>query len=134
MLGYENVNVNPKGRLTGDCSTRALVGVMGIGYEEAIKRQCYWATKTCYGLTDKQVMEKVLAEEGWVKMKQPRKADGSKYTVGELDKLISLEVRRRGVLVTVANHHTCIVGNVVQDTWDCRYKSVGNYYINTRSR
>ncbi len=29
MLHYKNLNVNPKGRKTGDCSTRALVGCCG---------------------------------------------------------------------------------------------------------
>lgn len=102
---------------------------MGISYDEALKRQCYWAIKTCYGITDKQIMERILKEEGWIKMKQPRRSDGSKYTVGELDEIITPRVRGRGVLVTVANHHTCIIDDHVQDTWDCRNKCVGNYYI-----
>lgn len=129
MLLYREKNVNPKKRKTGDCSTRALVGTLGISYEEALKLQMKWSLKTYYDPTSKQVMEKVLQEFGYVKMKQPRKADGKKYTVAELDEIIPADIRNKGVLVTVAGHHTCIIGMCVQDIWDCRCKSVGNYYI-----
>lgn len=129
MLAFSEVNVNPKGHKTGDCSTRALVGTLGISYEEAINLQAKWAIKKCYGLTAKQTMELVLKEFGYVKMKQPRHSDGSKYMVGELDEIIPWVQREHGVLVTVANHHTCIIGDCIQDTWDCRFKRVGNYYI-----
>lgn len=129
MLAYREKNVNPKGRKTGDCSTRALVGTLGISYEEALNLQMKWSLKTYYDPTSKQVMEKVLNEFGYVKIKQPRKPSGKKYTVGELDELLSAKTRNNGVLVTVANHHTCIIGMCVQDIWDCRDMCVGNYYI-----
>ena len=129
MLSYLELNVNPKGRRTGDCAVRALVGTLGIGYDEAIDRCAYWAKKKCYGITDKQTMELVLKDFGYVKMKQPRKADGTKYLVGELDQILTPVQMEEGVLVTIANHHTCITCGVVQDIWDCRYKSVCNYYV-----
>lgn len=129
MLKYLEHNVNPKGRKTGDCSTRALVGTLGIDYNEALRLQFEESAKSYYDPTSKQVIEKVLSQFGYIKMKQPRKKDNTKYTVGEMDKLLSNEQMKRGVLVTVANHHTCIVNGAVQDIWDCRYKTVGNYYI-----
>ena len=129
MLKFVEKNVNPKNRRTGDCSTRALVSTLNISYEDALKLQIKYALKTFYDPTSKQVMEKVLNEFGYVKMKQPRKYDGKKYKVKELDEIISKEVRNRGVLVTVANHHTCIVGDNIIDIWNCGNKSVGNYYV-----
>ena len=129
MIKYIEKNVNPKGRKTGDCSTRALVGTLRIEYDEALKLQTEVALKTYYDPTSKQVMEKVLAKFGYVKMPQPRKSNGTKYTVGELDWLLTGKQMHDGVLVTVANHHTCITGGYVQDIWDCRYKTVGNYYV-----
>lgn len=129
MLEYREKNVNPKNRKTGDCSTRALVSVLGISYEEALKLQVEWSLKTYYDPTSKQVMEKVLQQFGYVKMKQPRKYDNTKYKVKELDKVLTKKQLQEGVLVTVANHHTCIVEGMVQDIWDCRDMSVGNYYV-----
>lgn len=129
MLEYFENNVNPKRRKTGDCSTRALVGCLGIGYEEALRLQLKWSLKTYYDPTSKQAMEKVLQEFGYVKMKQPRKSDNTKYKVKELDELLTDKQMEEGVLVTVANHHTCIVGGVIQDIWNCGDMSVGNYYV-----
>ena len=132
MIKYKEHNVNPKNRKTGDCSTRALVGTLGIGYDEALKLQMKWSLKKYYDPSSKQTVEQVLKEFGYVKMKQPRKWDGKKYTVGEMDQILTKKQMQEGVLVTVANHHTCITGGVVQDIWDCREKSVGNYYVKAR--
>lgn len=129
MIGYVEKNVNPKGRNTGDCSTRALVGTLGISYDEALKLQTEIALKTYYDPTSKQVMEKVLERFGYVKMKQPRKRDGKKYIVSEMDEILTKREMTEGVLVTVANHHTCITNGHIQDTWNCGCKSVGNYYV-----
>ena len=129
MIKYIEKNVNPKGRKTGDCSTRALVGTLGIAYDEALKLQTEISLKTYYDPTSKQVMEKVLAKFGYVKKAQPRKYDNTKYTIAEMDEILTKKEMEEGVLVTVANHHTCITGGYVQDIWDCRYKTVGNYYV-----
>lgn len=134
MIEYYNKNVNPKGRKTGDCSTRALVGVLGLPYDETLKLQMEEALKSYYDITSKQVVEKVLEQFGYVKMKQPRKPDGKKYTVKEMDKLLTKKQMQEGVLVTVANHHTCITGGVLQDSWDCGGKTVGNYYVKKEVR
>ena len=45
MIKYVKNNVNPKGRRTGDCAVRALVGTLGISYEEAIDKCAYYAKK-----------------------------------------------------------------------------------------
>lgn len=129
MLSYVYLNVNPKGRKTGDCSTRALVSVTGLSYDEALKSQMEESLKYYYDPTSKQTIERVLKKLGWSKMPQPRKADNTKYTVKELDKLVSKEMRSKGVLVTIANHHTAVVGDNVIDIWDCRNKTINNYYI-----
>ena len=130
MLEFERINVNPKKRKTGDCSTRALVGALNIEYEEALELQCEVAKETCYGITDKEVIEGVCKKFGYIKMKQPRKWNNKKYMVKELDEILTPEQLQDGVLVTIANHHTCIKNGVIQDIWNCGNKAVGNYYIN----
>ena len=131
-MEFEKTNVNPKGRKTGDCSTRAIAGTLGISWEEALKLQMEEALKCYYDPTSKQVVERVLMKFGYIKMKQPRKYDGKKYTVGEMNELLTEKEMKEGVLITVANHHTCIKDGKVKDTWDCRRKSVGNYYISVK--
>ncbi len=129
MLMFVRKNVNPKGRKTGDCSTRALVGTLDISYAEALNLQAEVAIKTCYGITDKQVIEGVLKKFGYIKMPQPRKRDGTKYNVNELDAILTRKQLQEGVLITIAHHHTCIKNGVLQDTWDCGFKKVSNYYV-----
>lgn len=129
MIEYNNYNCNPKGRKTGDCSTRAIATTLNISWEEALKEQVKWSLKTYYDTTSKQVVEKVLEEWGWIKMKQPRKWNGKKYEVREMDEILTPKQLEEGVLVTIANHHTCIKDGKIQDIWNCGYKSVGNYYV-----
>lgn len=129
MIDYIEKNVNPKGRKTGDCSTRALVGTLGISYDDALKLQTEISLKTYYDPTSKQVMEKVLARYGYVKMPQPHRWDNTKYTVAEMDEVLTKKQMEDGVLVTIANHHTCIKNGHIQDIWDCSDKTVGNYYV-----
>ena len=45
MLHYKNLNVNPKGRKTGDCSTRALVGCLGLKYDDVLDLQLKFVKK-----------------------------------------------------------------------------------------
>lgn len=134
MISFQKVNVNPKGRKTGDCSTRAIANLLDISWEEALKLQMEEALKCYYDPTSKQVVERVLKRFGWVKMPQPRWYDAitgtnKKRMVYFMDEVLTQKQMDEGVLVTVANHHTCIKNGVVQDIWDCRKKSVGNYYI-----
>jgi hypothetical protein len=129
MLSYKNVNVNPKNRKTGDCAVRAICNVLDIPYGDAIDLCAKYAKETCYGITGKQVVELVLKDFGYVKMKQPKKPDGKKYQVREMDAILTAKQMEQGVLVTVANHHTCIKHGCIEDIWNRGGKSVGNYYI-----
>lgn len=129
MIKFFKYNVNPKQRRTGDCCVRAIVGTLGISYEEAVDKCAYYAKKNYYGITDKQTVEAVLKEYGYIKMKQPRKKNGKKYLVKEMDKILTKQQMQEGVLITIANHHTCITEGYLQDAWDCGNYTVGNYYV-----
>ena len=129
MIKYAFINKNPKGHKTGDCTTRALAGTLGIDWREALTAQYNVALKYCYDTTDKRVMERVLKSYGYEKMKQPRKSDNTKYLVKEMDKILTKQQMKEGVFVRVANHDTCIKDGIIQDIWDCGEKSVGNYWV-----
>lgn len=129
MLAYLNKNVNPKNRKTGDCSTRALVGLLDIPYDKALELQFKAALDTYYDITSHQIMERVLKQFGYVKMKQPRYEDGCKYEVREMDKVLTPKQLKQGTIVTVAHHYVAIKDNYYQDIWDSGRKCVGNYYV-----
>lgn len=117
-------NENPRGRRTGDCVIRAIGRASGDGWDKTfdglvevgrrIKSELAW--KDCY--------EKYLAEQGWIKGKQPRKEDGTKYTVAEWCR----KHRRGCMVVSVSNHLTCIIDGKCNDIWNCTGKTVLNYW------
>ena len=128
MVEFAQINKNPKGRKTGDCSTRALCNVLQISYEEALKLQYEMALKCYYDMTSKEVLERILKEKGYVKHKQPRKFNGLKYKVNEIDELVSTEEMENGVIIIIAHHWTICRDYIVEDLWDCRFKTINNYW------
>jgi len=128
MLKFKQENVNPKGRKTGDCSTRAVAKCLGISWDDALKLQCQVSLKTKYDPTSHQVVERILADHGWVKQKQPRKWNGRKYTVREMDEVVSDFHRSNRCICTVAHHYVVIEDNTYVDTWNSGGKTVGNYF------
>lgn len=132
MLEFVNVNVNPKRRKTGDCSTRALANILNISYAQALQEQCDAAIKNCYGITNKETIDYVMKKYGWEKQKQPRKLNGKKYQVNEMDEVLSTEEMETGALVLIANHWTIVRDYMIEDIWDCGRKSVGNYWIKVK--
>ena len=122
---YFNHNANPKKKKTGDCVIRALATFTGKDYEEVYRALFEISLKTGYILNDKRVYEKYAEQIGLVKHKQPRKLDGTKYLVGELPQI----AYGQRAIVSLANHLTCIDENGrVIDIWDCRRKTIGNYW------
>lgn len=127
MLKFREVNLNPKGKKTCDCTIRAIAGASGVDYYKVYEDLYKISIKTGYMVNEKRCEEKLLAQYGFEKMKQPKKYDGSKYEIGELDQLVDCEKEK--IVVSCAHHLTCIKDGEVQDLWDCRYKTIGNYYI-----
>lgn len=132
MLDFELKNVNPKNKKTGDCSIRALANILDISWYDALTLLYNSAMKTGFEPADRRTMEKILNEFGYEKIAQPRKFDNTKYLIGELDRILSDEDMENGVVVNCANHYTVVRKGQVEDTWDCRRKSAGNYYAKRR--
>lgn len=120
-------NINPKKRKTADCVIRAIAKASGKDYWQVAEDLFKMQKQTGYMLNEKRCYDKLLEQYGFVKMPQPKKANNTKYLVGEIDKLFSKQPT--SVVVSMANHLTCYVGGSIIDIWDCRGKSIGNYWI-----
>lgn len=134
MLKFKKINMNPKGRKTGDCSTRAISYALGISWEEALDLQVAEAKKCFYDVTSHQVMERVLAKFGYVKHSQPRTKNNLKYPIYALDKCIAKADRDKKIVCNVAHHYVVIDGDSYVDTWDSGCKCCGNYYVKENER
>ena len=125
MLLYKEENLNFKNKKTTDCVIRAISKAEGKDYKEVAQGLFDCFIKTGYAMNDKKCYEKYLEQLGWQKKKQPRKRDNTKYLVGEAN-LIGFD---RIMILSCAHHLTCKVGNAIVDIWDCRRKTIGNYWI-----
>lgn len=121
---FQKTNINPKGWKTGDCVVRAIASANNTSWEVTYQQLCEIGLKKCRMPNDKQTYEALLKQYGWIKQKMPRHGDGTRYTVEEL-----VDTIRDKMVISVAHHLTYSDGVSLIDTWDCRYKSVGNYWI-----
>ena len=124
---YHFVNVNPKGRRTGDCVVRAISQFLGWTWERTYRELAEWGIEHATMLDCPEAYEKFLLSKGWEKERQPRNADGTKITVAEFCKKIA----EPGTvyIVAMANHLTYIGPDCrINDIWDCGGKCVGNYW------
>ena len=83
--------------------------------------------ETGYEMSCDKAMEKYLASKGWIKHKQPRKADNTKYTGKEFCKLLADKNKR--YICNIGGHHmVAIVNGKVNDIWDSTGGCIGNYW------
>lgn len=128
MVGFVKKNVNPKGKKTGDCVVRALSLALGKPYETIYRELFELSLETGYIVNDKRLEEKYLARQGFCKHKQPKKPNGTKYKIAEIDSLC----REAVIVVSCAHHLTAVMDGEVVDTWDCRAKCISNYYTKSK--
>ena len=123
-----NENMNPKGRKTSDCVIRALSKATGYSWDETLDKLIVICHKVKDMPNCKRVYEKFLEQEGWVKQKMPKRSDNTRFTVKEfIDEQVG--PFKLKVVISVANHLTYAENYDLIDTWDCSYKSVGNFWI-----
>lgn len=130
-MEFKKLNVNPKGIKACDCVVRALCYAMDKEWDEVYRDLCVLGCKMKRMPNEKQVYERYLEQQGWVKHKQPKNICNTKYTVKEfLDEYMPTGAI---FIISVANHLTCARYNGMKqytlvDTWDCSSKCVGNYW------
>lgn len=119
-------NANPKGRFTGDCVVRALCTAMEKPYEEVYRELLESALKTGYSIASKENYDKYLQSKGWVKHKQPRKEDNTKYTGKEFCERARCY---ENYIAKIGGHHiVAIIGGKVWDIWNSTGGCIGNYW------
>jgi hypothetical protein len=117
-------NANPKNRITGDCIYRALCTAMNIPYNQVVMHLAELQCKT--GYADEKLYGRYLELNGWIKHKQPRKADGTKYTGKEFcERARTYE----NYIAHIGGHHiVAIVDGKVNDIWNSTGGCIGNYW------
>lgn len=119
-------NENPKNRITGDCTFRAIARATGKSWAEVVREMAELSIKTGWAINDKKGIAKYMESIGWVKMAQPRKADNTKYTGADFCRIN----KHITCVASIGGHHlTAIVDGKINDIWNCSGKCIGNYWI-----
>ena len=125
------VNANPHKRFTTDCVIRALSTGLGMGYNDVVMELAELQCKTGFDPSENTAMNRYLTSKGWVKMKQPRKDDNTKYTGEEFCRWLSVNYPNGeygNVVCNIGGHHTAaIVPTRHGDGINCRYKVVDTW-------
>lgn len=125
-MKFKKFNANPKEwKLEGDCAVRAICTAEGLDWLEVYDALYEIGRKKCRMQNSKQTYENLLDNLGWIKLPMPRHRDNTRYTVEELID----EYTDKTLIISVAHHLTCSKNGVLIDTWNCKHKSVGNYWI-----
>lgn len=126
-MEFIQFNPNPKNKKTGDCMVRALSKALEKSWEECYTELFHNTLKTGYSVSDKKNLKSYLKKLGYEMEKMPRKRDNKRYTVEEFANYLAKE--NETYIISVANHITVIKNKILYDIWNCKNKSVGNYWI-----
>lgn len=124
---FHYYNANPKNRITGDCTFRAICTALEQSWEQTVMEMAELSCKTGYAINDSKGIERYLKEKGWVKHSQPRKSDNTKYTGKEFCSKIADKNTR--YVCNIGGHHiVAVVDGKVNDHWDSTDGCIGNYW------
>ena len=135
-------NANPKGKMTEDCAVRAITTVLKQPYEQTLRELAEITIKTGYMLNGNKGIDAYMKSKGWIKCKQPKKPDGTKYTGQEFCRTLmhpiyseELDVCKEGfeinnILANIGGHHiVAIMGGQIWDTWNSANGSIGIVWV-----
>lgn len=142
---FRYFNANPKGRITADCSIRAISKATGLDYNDVViglaKVQC----ETGYEPTMGKGLEIYMESIGWEKHPQPKKSSGKKYTGEEFCKFLNKcgWWNCDGIVANIGGHHMVAIMPTdtndpqenwkVFDIWDSTDGCIGNYWTKKAS-
>lgn len=135
-------NANPKGRITGDCVIRAICTALKQPYEQTIIEMARMTVDTGWMLDEKKGIDKYLQSKGWIKCKQPKKLDGTKYTGKEFCQtlahplyseqlhLTNRRFERNNLIANIGSHHiVAIMNGRICDIWNSENGSIGTVWV-----
>lgn len=139
---FHYYNANPKNRITGDCRIRAIATACEVPYNQVVMDLAKIQCETGYDQCCNQGLDILLKQYGWVKQRQPRKSDNTKYTGYEFCEQLQddpwvftgkeYDYNAR-IVANIGGHHiVAIVGGKVYDIWDSTDGCIGNYWIKGR--
>ena len=123
-------NANPQNNKTGDCVIRAISTATGKSWDETLDELVQVAHEVKTVPNNKDCYIKYLEENGFVRCKQPRKDDNTRYRGWEfLDKIKKSDT----IVCHIGTRHIVAIKNKkIWDIWDCSNDCVGIYWVKSK--
>lgn len=131
---FHYFNANPKKRITGDCRIRAISMACEVPYNQVVMDLAKVQCETGYDQCEKQGIDILMKQYGWVRHKQPRKYDNTKFTGKEfcehlVDELYIEAKATERIVAHIGGHHiVAIINGKVWDIWDSTRGCIGCYW------
>lgn len=128
-------NANPHNRFTTDCVIRAISTGLELEYNTVVREMAELQCRTGFDPSENTAINKYLNEKGWVKMKQPRKIDNTKYTGKEFCRWLNEnDNRNQSIIANIGGHHIVCIKKIngkwkIFDTWNSTDGCIGNYWV-----
>lgn len=131
-------NANPKGRITGDCRIRGITVACDVPYNQVVRDLADIQCETGYDQTANQGISILMERYGWIKHKQLRKADNTKYTGKDFCKWLDKYWDGTPVFCNIGGHHEVAIKQAkhwdggmrykIHDIWNSTGGCVGNWW------
>jgi hypothetical protein len=130
-------NNNPKGKIASDCVIRAISLATNKDYNEVVDDLVNMMKKTGYIIDERKCYGKYLKQLGWIKIKQPKKIDNTKYTGSEFCQIFidsqNNDFDTSRIIAHIGGHHiVAIINKKIYDIWNCTGQCIGNYWIKNK--
>lgn len=109
---FHQYNANPKNKNTSDCVIRAITVLTGKDWDTVFDELVPYAHKHKCLINNDSAYENYLKDIGYVRMKQPKHADNTKYTGSDLVMFMRNHGFTRPVMMSIGAHHVSVI---------CRY-------------
>lgn len=126
-MKFEKMNKNPRNIKASDCVVRAISTALNKPWTQIYTDLTNLGFDLCRMPSEPDTYIKYLDSLGYKKQKMPKRYDNTRYTVEEFANELADE--NKTYIISVAKHLTCLRGKTLIDTWNCGYKSVGNYWV-----
>lgn len=117
-------NENPKNHRAADCVFRAIATATGQTWEETFNGLCEVALEKKLAPNEKDCYTEYLKRLGWIKNRQPRHSNNTKFTGIEF----APEQKTNVICHIGGNHLSCVINGRFWDTWNCTDGTIGNFW------
>lgn len=119
-------NANSKGKNASDCVARAISVALSKTWEDTIREMTELGISIGRVFNEDKTIDKYLAKYGFIKYKEPRKANNTKMSIREF---LTSHPTFTGLINAGSHHIALAVNGKIHDTWDSSLKIMHCYYL-----